>query len=391
MKAVDVIHRTRRHNGFAIPAAVFVIVILTVLAISGLYVAQNNATANTGIRNSLKALYAADAGATQVIGTWDRAEFLQLDPGDSVVTEWRTLPGGSQYRTSVLRVDDDVSGSETLFRLRTVGRPEQGRTAQRVLVNMVRVVRADVMCCDAAVKLQGQLRIQGTGAGVKVSGVDIPPPLWGASCPPNRTDIPAVLMQDTSALGITGQPVLEGVPPVDEDPTIVTDDFMQFGEVNYADLTRMADKHLVGDQTIDLVQPRVADGQCVESDPMNWGDPRNPASPCSNYMPVIHAAGNVHISGGAYGQGILLVDGNLIVSGSFEFYGIVLVQGEADFRGTTDLNGALLVRNGVSAGEQSALRGGTTLQYSSCSSVRALQQALVAEPLAGRSWFEALE
>jgi hypothetical protein len=384
------IHRARQDYGFAIPAAVFVIVVLTLVALAGLYVAQSNATANTGVRLSLKALYAADAGATEVIGTWDRATFLQLNPGDSAVTEWRTLPGGSQYRTSVLRVDHDVSGSETLFRLRTVGRPAQG-TAQRVLVNMVRVLRADVMCCDAAIKLQGGLRIQGTGAGVKVSGVDDPPLAWGSSCPPDRTDIPGVLMQDTDELRINGHPVLEGAPPVDEDTTIVTDDFAQFGEISYVDLTRMADKQLLGDQTITNTGPVVEDGRCAEWELMNWGDPDNPGSPCWDYMPVIHAAGDVHVSGTGYGQGILLVDGNLIVTGNFEFYGIVVVQGEADFRGSTELNGAILVRNGASAGEESSLRGGTTLQYSSCSAVRALQQALVAEPLAGRNWFEALE
>lgn len=391
MNAVHLIDRARRGDGFAIPAAVFVIVILTLVALAGLYVAQSNATANTGIRLSLRALYAADAGATEVIGTWDRGAFLQLNPGDSVVTDWQTLPGGSRYRTSVLRVDDDVSGSETLFRLRTVGRPARG-AAQRVLVNMVRVRRADVMCCDAAIKLQGGLLIQGTGAGVKVSGVDTPPVAWGADCPADRTDLPGVLMQETDSLRIIGNPVLEGTPPVGEDPTIVSADFEQFGDISYVDLTRMADKQLVGDQVVVVnAAPVVEEGRCAEWELMNWGDPGTPGSPCWDYMPVIHATGDLIVSGTGLGQGIMLIDGDLIVTGTFEFYGIVIVQGEADFRGTTDLNGVLLARNGATAGEESYLRGGTMLQYSSCSAVRALQHAIVAEPLAGRNWFEALE
>lgn len=391
MRAVHLIDRARRHDGFAIPAAVFVIVVLTLVALAGLYVAQSNSTANTGIRLSLRALYAADAGATEVIATWDRGTFLQLNPGDSAVTEWRTLPDGSKYRTSVLRVDDDASGSETLFRLRTVGRPAQG-TAQRVLVNMVRVVRADVMCCDAAIKLQGSLWLQGVGAGVKVSGVDTPPAAWGASCPSDRTDIPGVLMQETDSLRISGQPIIEGTPPLEEDPTIVADDFTQFGEISYVDLTRMADKQLIGDQVITNALPTVDEnGRCAEWELMNWGDPGNPGGPCWDYMPVIHASGDLTIAGTGLGQGILLIDGDLIVTGNFEFYGIVIVQGEADLRGTTDLNGTLLSRNGATAGEESWLAGGTTLQYSSCSARRALQHAIVAEPLAGRNWFEALE
>ncbi|UCC81758.1 MAG: hypothetical protein JSW46_12185 [Gemmatimonadota bacterium] len=391
MIAVRLIDRARRGDGFAIPAAIFVIVVLTLVALAGLYVAQSNATANTGIRLSLRALYAADAGATEVIGTWDRGAFLQLNPGDSAVTEWRTLPGGSKYRTSVLRVDDDVSGSETLFRLRTVGRPARG-TAQRVLVNMVRVRRADVLCCDAAIKLQGSLWLQGVGAGVKVSGIDTPPVAWGATCPADRTDIPGVLMQETDSLRISGAPIIEGTPPIDEDPTIASDDFLQFGDISYTDLTRMADKQLIGDQVIANALPSVdEDGRCAEWELMNWGDPLNPGGPCWDYMPVIHASGDMTVSGNGLGQGILLVDGDLIVTGTFEFYGLVIVQGEADFRGTTELNGTLLSRNGATAGEESWLAGGTTLQYSSCSALRALQHAIVAEPLAGRNWFEAFE
>jgi hypothetical protein len=329
MRAVHVIDRSRRRDGFAIPAAVFVIVVLTIVAIAGLYIAQSNATANTGIRLSLRALYAADAGATEVIGTWDRATFLQLSPGDSAVTEWRSLPGGSHYRTSVLRVDDDLTGSETLFRLRTVGRPGHG-TAQRVLVNMVRVARADVMCCDAAIKVQGQLRLQGTGVGVKVSGIDTPPSTWGAVCPSDRTDLPGVLIQNTDSLRINGSPIIEGTPPVSEDPGLVPADFEQFGEISYLDLTRMADKQLAGDQVITTIQPVVEDGRCAEWEPLNWGDPDNQSSPCFQYMPVTHVSGDLQIAGTGYGQGILLIDGDLIVTGSFEFYGIIISQGEAD-------------------------------------------------------------
>jgi hypothetical protein len=241
-------------------------------------------------------------------------------------------------------------------------------------------------------KLQGRLWIQGTGSGVKVSGVDTPPVAWGAACPSDRTNLPGVLMQETDSLRITGHPILEGTPPVDEDPAIVSDDFEQFGEISYVDLTRMADKQLIGDQVVVTnAQPTVEDGRCAEWELMNWGDPNNPGSPCWDYMPVIHATGDVVVSGNGLGQGIMLVDGDLIVTGTFEFYGIIIVQGQADFRGTTDLNGALLARNGATAGDQSWLRGGTTLQYSSCSAVRALQHAIVAEPLAGRNWFEALE
>ncbi len=158
--------------------------------------------------------------------------------------------------------------------------------------------------------------------------------------------------------------------------------------MSYTDLAHMADKKFFGDQVIPEAYPVVEDGACKESVPTNWGDPRSTSSPCWDYMPVIHFDGNLHLSGNAYGQGILLVDGNLQVTGTFDFYGIVVVQGDADFSGTTSLNGALMVRNGINAGDESSLRGGTTLQYSSCSAAKALQHAIVARPLSGRHWFD---
>jgi hypothetical protein len=95
--------------------------------------------------------------------------------------------------------------------------------------------------------------------------------------------------------------------------------------------------------------------------------------------------------GNAVGQGILLVDGDLEVSGTFDFYGVVVALGQADFKGTTDITGGIMVRNGVYAGEETWLRGGTSLQYSSCSAARAISHAVVAHPLAGRHWFEVVE
>jgi hypothetical protein len=380
-----------RSDGFAIPAAVMVIVVVSLLALSGLYVAQSNATANAGLRRSWKAFYAADAGAARVTTDWHQSAFRTLDPGDSVISDWRALANGSEYRTSVLRVDQGLDGEPQLFRLRTVGRPGPGFTAQRAVVSMVSVVRANGLCCDAAMKVQGNLRIQGVGAEVKVSGQDSVPTGWTGQCSASLTDVPGVRMQDEDDLQINGQPVLEGTPPVLEDTTIVSDDFTQFGDVSYWDMARMADKKFVGDQVLPTIQPSISDGACSTQVRTNWGDPLDPDGPCWDYLPIIHIAGQAHFSGTGYGQGILLIDGDLVVSGTFDFYGVVIVLGEADFRGTTDLHGGLLVRNGVSAGDQSWLRGGTSLQFSSCAAGRALGHAIAARPLDGRHWFEVLE
>ncbi len=382
-----------RHGtaGFAIPIAIFVIVVLSLLALTGLYVAQSNAAANTAVRRSWKAFYAANAGATRSMAIWDRATFAALSPGDSAVTVWQTLPDGSQFRTTVLRVDDGVVGGTPLYRMRTIGRPGSGHTAQRILVTLVRLVRAEGLCCDGAVKVRGRLRLQGSASRVKVSGLDENPSGWGGMCPTSPGDLPGILLEDDDDLTVNGNPTLEGDPPVLEDGGIDDSDFTQFGDLSYDDLAALADKSFDGDQNFSSIQPAVSGGSCSTDVPTNWGDPLDSSAPCWNYLPIVHVGGDLHLSGGAYGQGILLVDGDLTVSGTLEYYGVVIVQGEADLRGTTDLHGALLVRNGLRAGSQSNIRGNSQIQYSSCAALRAASQAAAARPLAGRHWFEVLE
>jgi type II secretory pathway pseudopilin PulG len=387
-------HTTTRRGtaGFAIPAAIVVMVVVSLLALSGLYVARNNSAANNGLRMSTKALYAADAAAQDLISDWRQLDFRTLAPGDSTSTGWRNLSNGATYQTSVLRVDDGADPATGLFRLRTAGRPGAGLTAQRVVITMVDQAVPSGLCCDAAMKLQGRLRIQGTGAGVKVSGVDTDPTGWGGHCSGTSSDVPGVTMPDQSLLDLNGSPILEGSPAVFEDTSISPDEFVDFGDITYTDLAAMADHQIASDQIITSVGPQTAaGGECLESSPTNWGDPLNATSACFDYMPIIHVNGDLRISGNGIGQGILLVDGDFEVTGDFEFYGVVVVLGQADFKGSTELHGGLAVRNGVNAGDESYLRGGTTLQYSSCSATRAMGNAVIARPLAGRHWFEVVE
>jgi hypothetical protein len=57
------------------------------------------------------------------------------------------------------------------------------------------------------------------------------------------------------------------------------------------------------------------------------GDPEGPD------FKVTHCVGNLDISGGAVGAGLLLVEGNLEITGSFEYVGVMIVTGQVIFRG----------------------------------------------------------
>ncbi len=382
---------TLDRDGFAIPAAIFVIVVISLLAVSGLYVAQNNAAASVGIRRSWRAFYAANAGAAYFVATAHGPTYTKLEPGDSSVTNWRSLADGSQYRVSLLRVDGATRSDSSLFRLRTIGRPVANATAQRVIVTMVRGVVADELCCDGAMKVQGRLSMEGTGFRVKASGIDVAPVSWAGQCSGPQTDVPGVSILDTDDLKKKGKPTLEGDPPVQEDAEISDQDFTEFGGLNYADLAGMADKTFAGDQTFGVVRPVSSGGVCATDVPTNWGNPLTPGSPCWDYLPIIHVQGDARFSGDGVGQGILLVDGDLLVTGTFDFYGVIVVQGKADFRGTTYVSGGVIARNRAGGVDESHLRGTTTIQYSSCSASRALAQAIATRPLDGRHWFDVID
>jgi hypothetical protein len=376
-------------GGFAIPAAIFVIAVLLLLALSGLYIAQNDATANDGIRRSLKAFYAANAGAAHVIATWDPANYGALNPGDSLDTGWRTLPDGSQYRTIILRVDNGAAAQGAqpgkLYRLRTIGRPGPLATAQRTVVTFARTFSTSDFCCEGAVKIQGRLSVQGTGNVPKADGRDIPPSGWMAQCSGTTEDLPGILVRQSGDLTLAGKPKIYGSPPVLEDASIGDGDFSF-----YDDLAGMADKVFTGDQHFTGIAPAVAGGTCDTSAPTNWGDPLDPGGACWSYVPIIRVAGNLSLAGNGYGQGILLVDGDLQITGNFDFYGVIVVKGQADLGGTPRVYGGLVVRNGPGGNGLSRLRGNEGIHYSSCVVERALAQASIAQPLSGRHWFEVL-
>ncbi len=227
---------------------------------------------------------------------------------------------------------------------------------------------------------------------MKVSGADTPPPLWGAQCPAPGPAGPGVSIPNPSDVTYQGGATIAGSPAVEQDTSISSSTFSNFGDLTYAELAAMADKQFLGNQTFaGTIFPQVSGGQCVQSAPTNWGDPLNPASPCWGYLPIIHVAGRLTISGAGYGQGILLVDDDLNVTGSFQFYGVAIVLGKADWESTSLLTGGIMVRNDVSGSKQSQVRDNAKLQYSSCAVSRALAKLSMVKPLAGRHWFEVLQ
>jgi len=83
-------------------------------------------------------------------------------------------------------------------------------------------------------------------------------------------------------------------------------------------------------------------------------------------LKIIHVAGDLHISGGATGAGVLVVDGDFTLSGTFNWNGVVLCLGDVTVTGggtAKQIVGAMMVQGTLSG--TSTMNGNIKMLYSS--------------------------
>jgi hypothetical protein len=107
---------------------------------------------------------------------------------------------------------------------------------------------------------------------------------------------------------------------------------------------------------------------------LTWPSGTNPV-PTSQ---VTYVPGNLQITAGSVGNGILIVDGDLDIHGGLQFYGLILVRGVVKFTGggsdATNIFGAVLA--GQESYVDNTLGGSASINFSSC----ALKQNQTPQP-----------
>ena len=104
----------------------------------------------------------------------------------------------------------------------------------------------------------------------------------------------------------------------------------------------------------------------------------NPIGPANMAPQVTYVPGDLQITGGSVGNGVLIVDGDLDIHGGLQFYGMILVRGVVKFTGggasATNIFGAVL------AGQESlvdnTLGGSAVIQFDQC----ALSRRMINNP-----------
>lgn len=361
-----------RRSGFALPVAVFAIVIIGALVAGAFFASTQEFRIGTNTLQQTRALGAAEFGLNQIQANWNVKWNTTMTQG-----QVQTLtPATSDGSVSTVRV---TRLSNQAFLIASEGSSGQARrrTAKLLVLNLPQLNMLAALTARGATKI---------GGSSFISGNDHNYPGW--DCPAAGSALPGIAASDTSqitAAGCTNYNCVEGNPKVVETPAAAdTSTYFNFGSLDWNQLVAMASKQAFGGI---MALPSVSNGVCNESDPINWGEPyKANGGPCVDYYPIIYAGGHLTMNGGR-GQGILLVEGDLHVQGGFEFFGPVIVRGTLKTSGTGGhFNGGVLAAN-VDL-DQNVVIGNAVIEFSRCTLLKALNGSASPVSAVERAWYE---
>jgi hypothetical protein len=380
---------SRQRRGFALATAVGAIALIGAI-VAGAFVASI-AEFRTG-RDALqqtRAFAAAEYGNNAMRSNWDPAWQNTLNRGDTVVREYDV--GGSVAVVRATRLSDNIF----LITSEALAGTSVAAGSRRRVASLLKLSIPNV-------RMKGALTARGTtkvGGSALMIGRDTLFPGWDCPAPAAGSGLPGLAIPTWNHVTLGG--TCKDYMCVQGDPKAVigsemadTSTYFNYGDYQWADLTSMATKIMSpGPHT--GVAPRVVNGACDMTDPLNWGEPNKVVvgtpGPCENYYPIIYAPGDLKVNGDR-GQGILLVNGSLEVQGGFRFYGLIIVRGELRTAGSGGhFNGVVMAANVAVGGEMTSnntVSGAATFRYSSCALMSALRGSATPAPMRDRAWVE---
>ena len=355
-------------RGALLPTVLVLMAIIGLVAGGATFVGRQDSRSARMTHLQASAMSAADyAHAVTVAGDLD-AEARTLPVGGSLV---RRIPVGGTGTSAAVRL---TRLGESLFSIISDGRAD-GADDLSARRRSSLIVRLDVAELPFPAVLT--LHEESSPAGVLIDGADREPVGW-----PCR----AAQSSDVPPVASVSAPPSESCPGGDcapEDSAAAVPASPPAGaQAALGTLRSRATLRLAPGSVLVSVGPVVAGGKCSIGIRDNWGDPSR-GGPCAEHLPVVHAAGDLAVRGGA-GQGILFVDGDLVLSGGFEFTGAVIVAGTLTVEGS----GATVI-GGVHAGSvQSDVASPLLASFarSSCAVGLVLLSAAPLVPVAERPW-----
>ena len=367
--------RTSNERGAVLLVAIIGLIVAGTLVTALVSVSVTDHREGRNTRATGQAFAAAEDGLSATVGNWSGGTYNGLAVGDSLVQTGTTANATGSYTTTIKRLNNE------LFIIDALGNDANSGARQRVGAFVkLRLLEMDI---QAALTTRGPTRV---GGSAQIDGMDEDPTGW-TGCPAD-SDLAGIRLPNPSDLNLQGScsdgSCIDGVPDVQDDPTVGDSTFFQYGDMDWDGLVAMANK-LLPPATYTGIGPIFdGTGSCDRAALRNWGDPLTPTSTCGGYFPIMYSPGSMNISGGS-GQGILLVEGDLSVQGGFEFFGIIIVKQSLKTTGTGGhFNGSVMAAN-VDL-DQNTVLGNAIINYSGCAVQRALTAAGTGAQLRSRGW-----
>jgi len=381
--------RSRRHasascrGGFALPAAIIALVLLSALVAGALFIATEELRAGGTEVAGQRALAAAEWGLDRAIVAWDTRRNVALAVGATATIEDMTLPTGERVEITATRVQRDAFWVTARASVFGDGR---GVPARHTVAASLRLLGPEFPR-EAALAAAGLVTVVDAGT---VDGRDVAPAEWGARmCADAPETIAGVAVRDSAlACGVTCSGTapagITGTPPMRVTPDAASDS-ASFGDMTREALTRRATVVLDGGAL--APRPSTVGTECDRTDPLNWGDPLT-AGACADHVPVIRVRGSATLAAGSTGQGVLLVDGDLRVDAGARFAGVVLAAGDIEVTGPGAEIVGLARAGDADAAAGSRVAAGGAIRFASCAVRRAALGASRVARTPGRWWAE---
>lgn len=344
------------HRGFALPAVIFALVIMSVLSVAALQTASDDRLSSRGIREGGLALYAAESGVNWVLNTVADSVAATLGPGDSVDLGWQGLGSGSSYHAVLYRYDMDDGGQE-LFGLRVDGRgavPLGGRRVVSVALTKSGSIPLilNPLAPIAPVNGLGKTGTAGffTGSDGNACGTGTQPPIAGVAAPDNS------VLQD--GVVVTGSEAwLDGAPSLSWTGTLF--DALQALGIDWPGVLSLPPDYSLGGRA-------------------EWPDSATAFG--GDQWPLIMMTRNITLEGPQSGQGLLVAEKDLTISQGFNWNGLIFVGGKFDMADDVSVSGGVVSGLnfilGASIRAGSVGSGNVLMQYDSCYMGRASQTAI---------------
>jgi hypothetical protein len=368
-------------GGFALPAAIMALVLLSALVAGALFVSTEELRSGRSDTIEQRALAAAEAALDSAVLAWDRRRNTSDSVGARRTSATVAAAPNATVSVSIVRVD-----RRAVLVSATASAGGDGRAipARHTVASSLRLVGPRVRV-RAALITRGPVVIDG---GSIDGGDSATVPDVTRVCPAGEPGA-GIIVPDVASVVCAGcatdySPSVTGSPAIDASG-VVDASMPDLGDETRATLTSRA--------TIDLAAgtftpaSSMTAGDCDRADRLNWGDPSG-RTLCSEWYPIVHVRGDAVIAAGGVGQGILLVDGSLRVEGGARFVGIVVAGGAVIVDGVGAGIDGIVYALGTDASSASRVVNGAAIRYVSCAVQRAALGAARLVRTKGRSWVE---